>query len=112
MQQYRLFANNQEIGGCSDKKEAIKWADNYSQENNCDVKVWLKNIIICQIKVKKGKVTKKNKEVLLKVVSDSIIKEERFIENYKSMESITQESKANLKELQLCKSYIEKIESC
>lgn len=56
--------------------------------------------------------SKKSKEVLLKVISDAIIKEERFIENYKSMESIIQESKYKLEELQLCKIYIEKIESC
>lgn len=46
MEQYRLFANNQEIGGSSDRKDAIKMAEDYSKKNECDVQIWLKNIIV------------------------------------------------------------------
>jgi hypothetical protein len=50
MKQYRIFANNQEIGGCSGKKDAIKMAKEYAKDNHCDVQIWLGNIIIYSIK--------------------------------------------------------------
>ena len=52
MKHYRLFANNLEIGGCSDKGEAIRMAQNYAKDNHCEVKIRLGNIIIQTIKYK------------------------------------------------------------